>query len=188
MLKINKNTQKWEANYDSSFDEKLNASNLPVRKEVVERIKEILKNSHRIKKNNFGVCLHGSNRDYFNILLGAINRVKGSRLDARFYVSTNSQKIMDNFVEACSLDMTLWDLCCIIPNHIGDKFSAQEKAIIDFSCLKSMGQIFSEPFNGYAFKAASAGRGGVYIPHEEDVFVLPRGGRLVAGLGSRALN
>jgi hypothetical protein len=175
MLKIKKNTQKWEANYDSSFDAVLDVGDIPVRKEVVHRIKEILKNSHRIKKNNFGVCLHRSSRDYFNILLGAINRVKGTRTEARFYVSTDSQKIMDNFVEANSLDMTLWDLCCIIPNHTGDKFSPEEKAIIDFSCLKSMNQIFSEPFNSYAFKAASAGRGGVYIPHEEDVFVLPRG-------------
>lgn len=174
MLKIKKNTQKWEANYSSKFEELWKSENITARPEVLEKVKYILKNASQIKTNNFGICFHEENPDGLNVLIGAINRVNSTKKDARFYVSTNSQYVMDKFVEANTLDNVLWDHCSIIPNFTGSDFSEKEKTLIDFMCLRNMNQIFSTPNNQYAFAAASAGRGGVYIPHEDDVFIIDR--------------
>tara|TARA_B110000196_G_C20974130_1_gene580192 strand:+ start:365 stop:907 length:543 start_codon:yes stop_codon:yes gene_type:complete len=174
MLKIYKDTEKWEANYSSDFKDIWKANNLQARPSVINKAKDILKNRHKINTNNFGICLHKEKEGDFNIILSALNRVRASKKGARFYISTDSQNIIEKFVEASSMDLTLWDMCPVIPNFTGNDFSPEEKTIIDFLCLRAMNQTFSTPYNGYAFAAASAGRGGVYIPHEEDVFVLPK--------------
>jgi len=174
MLKIKKGTQKWEANYSPDFEDIWKKESIEARPEVLEKVKYILKNASPIKTNNFGVCIRSDRKDYVNVLIGAINRVHSSKKDARFYVSTDSQEIMEAFIEASTLDNVIWDYCPIIPSYTGEVFSKREKSIIDFLLLRNMNQIFSTPHNQYAFAAASSGRGGVYIPHEEDVFVLPR--------------
>ena len=176
MIKLlnEKEGPKWSANLKSLDLKILDNPDLQVRDEVYNKIREINSYKDKRKNRNYGISLIEKDVTDINAYILSIVRVTTMRRDARFYISTDSEDILNQIVEATGFRSEKGDgemtRSPIIPNYTGDEFADEEKFIIDYFCLKSMHNIFSSPFNEYAYKTASLARCGVYIPDEEEIY------------------
>jgi hypothetical protein len=173
MIKYDKDL-KWSANLQEIDLSIFEGRNLRVRKEVSDQIKNIIQYKDFRKNRNYGLSIIKKDIVDINVYISAINKVGITRRTARFYISTDCQSVMDQIVEATSYRDQKGDGDImggpIIPNYTGEEFSSHEKFIIDFFCLKSMGNMFSTPFNDYAYKTASLSRIGISTPNEEEIY------------------
>lgn len=164
----------WSANIEKIDLSILEGTDLRVRDEVYEKIREIISHKDKRKNRNYGICLIEEDLQDLNVYIAAMTKVTTMRRDAKFYISTDSEEIIDEIVEATSFRSEKGDgeiiYSPIIPNYTGDEFAPEEKFIIDYFCLKEMNNIFSTPFNDYAYRVASLARCGVYIPDDNEIY------------------
>ena len=176
MIKLlnEKQGPQWSANIKRLDLSILDNPDLQVRDEVYKKMREIISHKDKRKNRNYGICLIKQDLEDINVYISAITKVSTMRRDAKFYISTDSQEVIDEIVEATGFRSDKGDgevlHSPIIPNYTGEDFAEEEKFIIDFFCLKEMNNIFSTPFNNYAYKVASLARCGVYIPDEHEIY------------------
>ena len=170
MIKITK-YDGWSANLKKIDFSIFKNDKISVRPEVAQRATSILQKRDKRHKYNFGMSLLSEDVEDINIYISAIMKVRSTKRQARFYVSCDKEEIVQELVEATTIkEEKFGPVCPIIPNYTGDDFSDEEKFIIDFFCLKEMYNVFTTPFNDYAYKTASIGKMGAYVPDEEDIY------------------
>jgi hypothetical protein len=163
----------WSANATAVDLSIFDTGNITARKSVIDRATEIIGRGGEVQK--FGLCLKSDDVQDINVYVSALAKLRNTKRKALFYVSCDNKQIIYDLVKATTFTgPNKKKFCPIIPNYTGDEFTEEEKFIIDFFCLKEMNNIFTTPFNDYAFKVASLCRVGAFIPNEHDVFVLSK--------------
>ena len=148
-MKLEVNTD-WSANIKEIDMSIFEENDLQVRPQVAEKISQILSHKDQRKNFNFGMSLIEKDLTDINVYISAIMKVRTMRRKAKFYVSTDSEDILNKLIEATGFIRSAYKESSrespIIPNFVGDEFSERERFIIDFFCLKSMYNIFATPF------------------------------------------
>ena len=169
---------KWSPNATHIEWDLFNGEDIKVRPEVINRATEILNkrlpetpNAGWNPTNHFGISVIGEANSNPSIYLATITKVRATKKNSLFYVSTDDPQFIDYLVNNTKVTQEGRTFSPIIPNYVGGEFSNEERCIIDLFCIKEMSYIYSNPFNAYAFNIASTKRTAVGIPHEEGIFV-----------------
>ena len=160
---------KWGANAKAINFDIFSQASVPIQPHLFHKAQEIV-GDNNIK---MGLCLRGEDIIDINIYLSIILKVQTTHPAANFYVSCDDSEIINYLADKTTVpDKEGRFFCPIYPNYLNDEYSEEDRFIVDLICLKQVENIFSTPFNDYAFKMASIIRKGVYIPNEEEVYVL----------------
>ena len=169
---------RWSANAAYINWDIFKGDDIKVRQEVASRVTAILNkrspqtsNAGWNPTNHLGISVIGEQGNNPQIYMATITKVRSTKKNALFYISTDDQDFIDYLVTNTKVTKGGRTCCPIIPTYTGEEFSDEEKCIIDLFCIKEMSYIYSNPFNAYAFNIASTKRTAVGIPHEEGIFI-----------------